>query len=143
MGPRVVLRQVCFGRSGADTDARGRDIALRLPRQSAPLRGSFETVSVQTAINQSRGSLVRRRFTRSIMLELIYGHTVTSPDDKYLQIAEGALKGSTDVAGACIDVVEMVPSRKWYSPDVLGDCDVWIRQCAICRIGSGDGESSS
>ena len=76
------------------------------------------------------------------MLELIYGHTVTSPDDKYLQIAEGALKGSTDVAGAGIDVIEMVPSRKWYSPVVFGDCNVWTRQCAICRIGSGDGESS-
>ena len=54
------------------------------------------------------------RYTRSIMLELIYGHTVTSPDDKYLQIAEGALKGSNDVASAGIDIIELVPSRRFH-----------------------------
>ena len=52
------------------------------------------------------------RYTRSIMLELIYGHTVTSPDDKYLQIADGALNGSNDVAGAGLDIVEILPIRE-------------------------------
>lgn len=54
------------------------------------------------------------------MLELIYGHTVTSPDDKYLQIAEGALKGSNDVAGAGIDIIELVPSRRFHLWSILG-----------------------
>ncbi|EPS93960.1 hypothetical protein FOMPIDRAFT_1170095 [Fomitopsis schrenkii] len=59
-------------------------------------------------------------FTRSIMLELIYGHTVTSPDDRYLQIADGALKGSDDVAGAGINIIEFVPLLRHAPYWILG-----------------------
>lgn len=48
------------------------------------------------------------------MLELIYGHTVTLPDDKYLRIADGALKGSDEVAGSGVNILEFVPFCECY-----------------------------
>ncbi|KZT69384.1 cytochrome P450 [Daedalea quercina L-15889] len=60
------------------------------------------------------------RFTRSIMLETIYGHTVTSRDDKYMQIADRALKGTNDVAAAGTNIVDALPILRHVPSWMLG-----------------------
>ena len=56
---------------------------------------------------------LRTRLTASLMMESIYGHTVTSDDDEYLHYAEAALKGSTEVASPGAAVVDFLPFRGW------------------------------
>ncbi|KAH9917085.1 cytochrome P450 monooxygenase [Fomitopsis serialis] len=47
--------------------------------------------------------------TASLMMESIYGHTVTSDDDEYLHYAEAALKGTTEVASPGAAIVDILP----------------------------------
>jgi len=49
------------------------------------------------------------RLTASLMMESIYGHTVTSDDDEYLHYAEAALKGTTEVASPGAAIVDILP----------------------------------
>ena len=44
------------------------------------------------------------------MMEVVYGHTVTADDDRYMHIASEALRGTTEVAAAGANVVDFMPS---------------------------------
>lgn len=57
---------------------------------------------------------VRSRLTASLMMESIYGHTVTSSDDEYLHYAEAALKGTTEVASPGAAIVDILPFCECY-----------------------------
>ena len=48
-------------------------------------------------------------FAAGLMLEIGYGHTVTSDDDEYLHYAEAALRGTTEVASPGAAIVDILP----------------------------------
>ena len=52
------------------------------------------------------------RYTTSVMMEVVYGHTVAADGDRYMHIASEALRGTTEVAAAGANVVDFMPSRE-------------------------------
>ncbi|EPS99953.1 hypothetical protein FOMPIDRAFT_1123536 [Fomitopsis schrenkii] len=49
------------------------------------------------------------RYTTSVMMEVVYGHTVTAEDDRYMHTASEALRGTTEVAAAGANIVDFMP----------------------------------
>jgi hypothetical protein len=54
------------------------------------------------------------RYTASIILHLASGHRVNSTDDKYVQISETAVSGTTECGNPGSQVVDLFPAREFY-----------------------------
>ena len=50
------------------------------------------------------------RYISSLLLHLVYGHHVSSTDDKYIQISEAALTGTAESGTPGSQVVDFFPA---------------------------------
>jgi len=53
------------------------------------------------------------RYITSLLLHLVYGHHVSSTDDKYVRISEAALTGTAEGGTPGSQVVDFFPARKF------------------------------
>jgi hypothetical protein len=53
------------------------------------------------------------RYTASLILHLASGHRVNSTDDKYVQISETAVTGTTECGNPGSQVVDLFPAREF------------------------------
>ena len=53
------------------------------------------------------------RYTASLILHLVSGHRVNSTDDKYVQISETAVTGTTQCGNPGSQVVDLFPAREF------------------------------
>jgi hypothetical protein len=51
------------------------------------------------------------RFAAGTIVKITYGHTVTSMDDRYVQLAERALSRSVALASVGAMIVDLIPFR--------------------------------
>lgn len=69
-------------------------------------------------------------------MESIYGHIVTSDDDEYLDYAEAALKGTTEVASPGAAIVDVLPFRELCCARLMRfKPNSQISQCATSQAG--------
>ena len=52
------------------------------------------------------------RYTSSLLLRLVYGHRVSSTDDKYVRMSEAAVTGTAEGGIPGSQVVDLFPARK-------------------------------
>ena len=105
------------------------------------------SLSPSIIVFQSDDSDGTPRYTTSVMMDVVYGHTVTAEDDKYLHIASEALRGTTEVAAAGANIVDFMPScesvafdlhyaarscRSLYYSTPYTRVDAWCKVQATC-----------
>jgi len=52
------------------------------------------------------------RYITSLLLHLVYGHRVSSTDDKYVRMSEAAVTGTVEAGTPGSQVVDFFPARK-------------------------------
>ena len=84
---------------------------LFLFRNSWPILRRFNVTSIGAVMSLSTCPSIdiMSRFAAGMIIKITYGHTVTSIDDRYVQLAETAASGTLELGSAGAMIVDFIP----------------------------------